>query len=188
MSMPVSRSRRRPLFIAFALAVSTIAASADARPASGNAGALRDNTPSMQGPGEAIAVAVPGSGTTRAGMPLVSAAGTSRRSQWADHFMERGYASWYGAAHHGQETTSGEPFDLNQMTAAHKTLPFGSRVLVTDLQTARSVEVRINDRGPHVKGRIIDLSLAAARRLGFAARGVTRVGLTLVDGRTRDRR
>ncbi len=66
------------------------------------------------------------------------------------------------------------------MTAAHKTLPLGSRVLVTDLRTGRAVEVRINDRGPHLKGRIIDLSRAAARRLGFAGRGVTRVGLTLI--------
>ncbi len=109
----------------------------------------------------------------------MSAARTLRQSE-RDRFMQRGYASWYGAAHHGQPTTSGEPFDENQMTAAHKTFPLGSRVLVTDLQTARAVEVRINDRGPHVKGRIIDLSRAAARRLGFAARGVTRVGLTLI--------
>lgn len=85
---------------------------------------------------------------------------------------ETGEASWYGAEHQGRPTASGEPFDMHKLTAAHRTLPLGTRVLVTNLQNDRSVAVRINDRGPWVRGRIIDLSYAAARALGSVAVGV----------------
>jgi rare lipoprotein A len=182
MSTVSSGSLERPLLIALVLtgALCAISASAETPSASRNAIVPREGSPEIQVSNKVVSLpsAVPAAGTRRA-LPLLRAARTWGHSP-ADHFMERGYASWYGAAHQGQQTTSGERFDLTQMTAAHKTLPFGSRVLVTDLQTARSVEVRINDRGPHVKGRIIDLSQSAARRLGFAGRGVTRVGLTLI--------
>ena len=82
--------------------------------------------------------------------------------------METGLASWYGAKHHGRRTASGERFDQKKLTAAHPTLPWGSIVRVTSLANGKSVDVRINDRGPFIKGRIIDLSRAAARALGMA--------------------
>src|SRR5687767_1435960 len=76
-----------------------------------------------------------------------------------------GIASYYGSAHQGRKTASGERFDMNKLTAAHRTLPFGQKVRVTNLGNQRSVIVRINDRGPFVRGRIIDLSQAAAQEL-----------------------
>ena len=85
--------------------------------------------------------------------------------------IQRGPASWYGEPHHGRRTASGETYDMYQLTAAHPTLPFGTRVLVTNLKNDRSVEVRINDRGPHVAGRIIDVSYAAAQKLDAIAGG-----------------
>ena len=78
----------------------------------------------------------------------------------------------YGKAFAGKETASGEPFDPKALTMAHRTLPFGTRVLVTNLENNRSVEVVVNDRGPFVSGRIADLSAAAARRIGMVADGV----------------
>lgn len=85
--------------------------------------------------------------------------------------LGRGEASWYGPGFHGRLTANGERFDQEEMTAAHKTLPFGTRVLVQVPRTGREVVVRINDRGPYVAGRIIDLSSAAATALGLKARG-----------------
>jgi rare lipoprotein A len=93
---------------------------------------------------------------------------------------ESGLASWYGHPYHGRRTASGEIYDMGQMTAAHRTLPFGTRVRVTNLETGRSVEVRINDRGPFTDGRIIDVSYAAAQVLGVVGRGVVRVRLRVV--------
>ena len=89
-------------------------------------------------------------------------------------------ASWYGRQHHGKRTASGEPYDMNALTAAHRSLPLGTRVVVTNLDNGRSIEVRINDRGPYTDGRVIDLSYAAARRLGAVGAGVVRVGLKVV--------
>ena len=86
-----------------------------------------------------------------------------------------GIASYYGRAHDGRRTASGEVFDMNGMTAAHRTLPFGTRVRVTNLANGREAVVRINDRGPFRKGRIIDVSYAAARRLGIVGPGVAKV-------------
>jgi rare lipoprotein A len=79
----------------------------------------------------------------------------------------RGLASWYGPRFHGRRTASGERFDMHALTAAHPTLPFGTVVRVEVPQEGRSVDVRINDRGPHIKQRVIDLSRAAARALGM---------------------
>jgi rare lipoprotein A len=93
--------------------------------------------------------------------------------------VQTGYASWYGKRHHGQLTTSGEVYDMNQFTAAHPTLPMGTRLRVTNLQNGRSVEVRVNDRGPAVHGRILDLSYAAARALGAVPEGVIPVRLRI---------
>ena len=86
-----------------------------------------------------------------------------------------GIASYYGRQYHGKKTASGETYDMNKMTAAHRTLPFGMKVRVTELSSNRSVVVRINDRGPFTRGRIIDLSLAAARRLGMVQTGSAKV-------------
>jgi rare lipoprotein A len=89
--------------------------------------------------------------------------------------METGLASWYGPKFHGKLTASGEVFNQEKFTAAHPTLPWGSRVKVTNLDNGKSVEVRINDRGPFGRGRIIDVSRAAARALGMVGRGITSV-------------
>lgn len=91
-----------------------------------------------------------------------------------------GIASWYGEPFHGQRTSSGEPYDMSQLTAAHLTLPFGTIVLVTDLETGKSVVVKINDCGPYVEGRIIDLSFAAAEKLGMVRKGLAKVGLKVL--------
>ena len=86
-----------------------------------------------------------------------------------------GGASWYGDKFAGKRTASGVRFNPNAMMAAHRTLPFGARVRVTDRRSGRSVTVKIVDRGPHVRGRVIDVSKAAARKLGFLGRGTARV-------------
>ncbi len=98
---------------------------------------------------------------------------------------QTGEASWYGRPYHGQRTASGEIFDMYALTAAHPTLPFGARVRVTNLRNGRAVEVRINDRGPTARGRIIDLSYAAARALDAVEAGVfpVRVRVVALPGR-----
>ncbi len=92
-----------------------------------------------------------------------------------------GIASWYGPGFHGRRTASGDRFDQNDLTAAHKTLPFNTRVRVTSVVTGRSVIVTINDRGPYVRGRMIDLSAAAARAIGMRGRGVGKVRLEVLE-------
>jgi len=86
--------------------------------------------------------------------------------------VEQGLASWYGREQHGHLTANGEHFDMYALTAAHRTLRMGTRVRVTNLKNGRSVVVRINDRGPYAKGRIVDVSFAAARELGMLDAGV----------------
>ena len=97
---------------------------------------------------------------------------------------EVGTASWYGEQFQGKETASGEPFDMQDFTAAHPKLPLGTFVRVTNLRNGRAVVVRVNDRGPVVDGRIIDLSYNAARALGFKDRGLQTVRLDLVHPAT----
>jgi rare lipoprotein A len=94
---------------------------------------------------------------------------------------EVGMASWYGAPHHGRRTASGEVFDMHQLTAAHRTLPFGTRLLVTNRDTSQSAEVRVNDRGPFVEGRILDVSYAAARLLGAMGSGLIPVRVRVLS-------
>jgi rare lipoprotein A len=89
--------------------------------------------------------------------------------------IQYGLASWYGRERHGRRTASGEIFDSNQLVAAHRTAPFGTYALVTNLANGRMTQVRINDRGPAVAGRLVDLSYAAARQLDMVYVGVTRV-------------
>jgi len=88
-----------------------------------------------------------------------------------------GYASWYGAQFNGRKTASGEVYDMNDFTAAHRNAPFGTRVVVTNLDNQRTTTVRINDRGPFVKGRILDVSKSAAKELGMMETGTARVRL-----------
>ncbi len=90
-------------------------------------------------------------------------------------FRQVGVASWYGPGFHGRTTASGERFDQNDLTAAHRKLPLGSEVRVTNLENGRTITVEINDRGPYAKGRVLDLSKAAARKLGMVEDGVAKV-------------
>jgi rare lipoprotein A len=94
--------------------------------------------------------------------------------------VQVGVASYYGSWHRGHITASGVPFDDRKLTAAHRTLPLGTHVQVTNLKNGRSVVVKINDRGPYVRHRLIDVSAAAARALGFTHRGVTPVKVRVV--------
>jgi rare lipoprotein A len=98
-------------------------------------------------------------------------------------FSEQGMASWYGRKFHGKKTSSGEIYDMNAMTAAHKTLPMGTMVKVTNKENGLETVVRINDRGPFVRGRIIDVSYAAAKRLGLVKSGTARVRIEALGDR-----
>lgn len=95
---------------------------------------------------------------------------------------EIGYASWYGGKFHGRKTANGEIFDTHKLTAAHRTLPFGTFVEVTNLDNDKTVTVRINDRGPFVQGRIIDLSQAAAESLDMIRSGTAKVSIKIIEG------
>jgi rare lipoprotein A len=93
-----------------------------------------------------------------------------------------GRASWYGKQFHGRSTASGEPYDMFQFTAAHRQLPLGTWVKVTNLRNGRAITVRVNDRGPYVGNRIIDLSYGAAQMLDLRARGTEKVRIDVVNG------
>ncbi|NOZ35073.1 MAG: septal ring lytic transglycosylase RlpA family protein [Chlorobi bacterium] len=95
-------------------------------------------------------------------------------------FYQKGESSWYGPGFNGKKTASGEKFDMNKMTAAHRKLPFGTKVRVTNLKNNKSVIVRINDRGPYKKSRIIDLSKKAAEQIGLVKYGVAPVKIEIV--------
>ncbi len=116
-----------------------------------------------------------------AGAAALLSACSAVRPPAIGEFAEVGTASWYGIAERGRPTASGERMDPGKMTAAHPSLPFGTMVRVTDLDTGRAIEVRINDRGPFVHDRIIDLSHEAARRLGMLERGVAPVRVGVVS-------
>jgi rare lipoprotein A len=107
-------------------------------------------------------------------MPATTSSPGATRSQ-------AGLASWYGEFHHGLRTASGEIFDMGELTAAHRTLPLGTQLRVTNLENGRVVRVRVNDRGPYVTGRVVDLSREAARALDMVERGVVPVRLDLVE-------
>ena len=93
-----------------------------------------------------------------------------------------GVSSYYGKKFHGRPTASGEPFDMHALTAAHRTLSFGTEIQVTNLENGRSVIVRVNDRGPFVEGRVLDLSRAAARRIDMIGTGTAMVKIEVVGG------
>jgi rare lipoprotein A len=114
-----------------------------------------------------------------AGGSIAGCAG-SRGRAGQPNWREQGLASWYGADFNGRRTANGERYNMYAMTAAHKTLPLGTQIVVINRQTGKRIRVRVNDRGPFVAGRIVDLSLAAARALGSAAAGVVPVTLEAV--------
>ena len=132
-----------------------------------------------QGPNDSEASAAP----TRA----VQAKPEIRNQTGKNQPYQIGTASWYGEYFVGKPTASGEDFDMYDMTAAHPTLPLGSYVRVTNLRNGRAVVVKVNDRGPIVPGRIIDLSYGAAKVLQFENRGLQKVRLDLVNPRTQRR-
>ena len=122
---------------------------------------------------------------TRTAAPTAASVEAARAPLAATSFV--GGASWYGPGFAGRRTASGEVFDPSDLTAAHRTLPFGTRVRVIDLETGAAVEVRINDRGPFLPGRVIDLSRAAAEALNAVGRGVidVRVDILATNGAAR---
>lgn len=97
------------------------------------------------------------------------------------NYEERGYASWYGSRFHKRRTSSGERYNMYKLTAAHRTLPLSSYVLVTNLVNGRHVVVKINDRGPFVSNRLIDLSYAAAKKLRMLGRGTVPVDVKVIN-------
>lgn len=105
---------------------------------------------------------------------------TSNIGSYSNPYSEIGYASFYGDSFVGKVTASGEIYDANQLTAAHRSLPFGTKLKVTNLENRQSVVVRVNDRGPFVSGRIIDLSNRAAKELGIIQKGMARVQIEIV--------
>jgi rare lipoprotein A len=92
-----------------------------------------------------------------------------------DNYYQKGNASWYGREFHGRKTASGEKYDMNKLTAAHKTLPFGTKIIVKNLENDKTISVTVNDRGPYRDDRILDLSYAAAKKLGIVASGEANV-------------
>ena len=122
---------------------------------------------------------------------LTACSGPSRLTPSSGYpvgFVERGVASWYGPGFHGNKTANGERYDMHQLTAAHRTLPLGSIAIVRSISSGREVTVRINDRGPFAKGRVLDLSLAGAQALEMTGPGTAQIELRVVDyqGRTAD--
>lgn len=116
-----------------------------------------------------------------AGCTSTSAVGNSKAKGHAQSHALNGKASWYGDKFHGKLTASGETYDLNALTAAHKTLPFGTIVRVTNTANNKSVNVKINDRGPFVRGRVIDLSRKAFAKIGNVGQGTIPVRIDIVD-------
>ena len=120
-----------------------------------------------------------------AGLALIAAAScaakTAPRSMTPSGKAQRGMASWYGPKFHGRTTANGERYNMMDLTAAHKTLPFGTFVHVTNRANNKTIVVRINDRGPFVHGRIIDLSYAAAKVIGASSTGVVDVEVRVMD-------
>lgn len=122
-----------------------------------------------------------GCAATRPGSPSMPQSPTTAHPDAGKRIA--GLASWYGRQHQGRRTASGEAYDMNKLTAAHRTFPFGTRLRVTNIENGRSVVVRVNDRGPHVDGRILDLSHQAATTLGMIDAGVARVEAVVLTAR-----
>lgn len=117
-------------------------------------------------------------------VPLASSAVLTKKN--SPVFLEEGVASWYGPNFHGKKTANGETYDMNEVTAAHRTLAFNSIVRVTNTANGNYVDVRINDRGPYAKERIIDVSKKAAEKLGMIQNGTATIRLELIEGKIPD--
>ncbi len=117
-----------------------------------------------------------------AGAPKPAAPAPAHPQVLAGGYVEEGIASWYGEPFNGRRTSNGEIYDMYQFTAAHRTLPFGAVLRVTNLRNGKQIEVRINDRGPFVANRVIDLSLAAARAIEMVGPGTSEVRLEMISG------
>ena len=124
----------------------------------------------------------PGQGTYKVGNPY-QVAGVWYYPKEDPNYDEKGIASWYGSKFHGRSTANGETYDMNSLTAAHKTLPLPTMVRVTNLENGRALVLRVNDRGPFVHGRIIDVSRRAAQLLGFIRDGTARVRVESLAGK-----
>jgi len=122
-----------------------------------------------------------GCAATRGPSPYAIDYGRKEKEKPGSYFQE-GVASFYGEAHSGRPTASGALFDPSRFTAAHRTLPFGTRVRVINLDNGRRTVVTVNDRGPFRKGRVIDVSTRAARALGFVKAGTARVRIEVISG------
>lgn len=129
------------------------------------------------------ATAAPLAAATAAAPARISAPGKPMNLDARRHWFQFGRASWYGRDFQGQPTANGEAYDMNAMTCAHRSLPLGSLIRVTNLRNHRSIFVRVNDRGPVPETRVLDLSYAAARILGFSTRGTAKVRIDLVATR-----
>ena len=110
----------------------------------------------------------------------------SAAEKTVEAWQQKGVASWYGPGFHGRKTASGERFDTTELTAAHLSLPFGTKLLVRNERNGKEVVVRVNDRGPYIKSRIIDLSQAAARALGID--GIGRVVIQRLESENQERK
>ncbi|MFN3582056.1 MAG: septal ring lytic transglycosylase RlpA family protein [Pseudomonas sp.] len=172
---------QRTLALALVLALSACSSSPKA-PTGGSSRPAVDGAPSYQMDVSNIpdAVPTPHTGAYKAS-PYRVLGKYYEPMQDGRQYREEGLASWYGTKFHGQHTANGEVYDLYGMTAAHKTLPLPTYVQVTNLDNNRQIIVRVNDRGPFYSDRIIDLSYAGAKKLGFAERGVARVRVEGID-------
>jgi rare lipoprotein A len=128
-----------------------------------------------------IAVLLAGLACSAAPRYTAAPGGVRQDLPGAVRWVQEGIASYYADQFHGRRTANGETFDMHALTAAHRALPFNTRVRVTNLDNGRSVVVRINDRGPFVEGRIIDLSLGAAKAVGMIGPGTARVRLQVLE-------
>ena len=185
-----SRARRRTyagvvaLVVMLAGCASQPGTSPSAPVAGGSDRPQQDGTPEFRADIMTIPDAVPRpEPVTSAGnkSPYTVLGTTYRVAPARPGYRERGFASWYGTKFHGQYTSNGEPYDVYTMTAAHKTLPIPCYVRVKNVENGRSIVVRVNDRGPFHEGRVLDLSYAAAYRLGYANKGTALVELEVLD-------
>jgi rare lipoprotein A len=175
----MKRRLRRPLGTLFAVAVLAGCAAPPSQTGANASGTLHRTTGAPLAYGEAAPT--PPTPTPAQDSKLADAAPIDPSIPDVSGFQQVGRASWYGRLFHGRRTANGERFNMNALTAAHRTLPLASYVRVTNTVNQKSVVVRINDRGPYVRGRVIDLSYAAARVLGLQHQGTGRVkivGLT----------
>lgn len=174
----------------FAAVVLVAGLSAASNPASPNANATpKEQTSPSASQGKNQNLTLVASNEAKSGLsagisvlsPVVDAAAAAKAPRPGRNRPQIGKASWYGGKFHGRKTANGESYDMYQFTAAHRSLPLGSWVKVTNLRNSKWVIVRVNDRGPWIDGRIMDMSYGAAIQLDLPARGVEKVKLELVE-------